>query len=198
MRILAGEYKGRNLLPPPASSDTRPMTAAAKKSLFDILAGRLIDAAVADLYCGTGTLGLEAMSRGARRCYFADRDRLVLSRLRRNIETLGLFPRCVVWCGDVPVSLAGWLEGLDCAIDVAFVDPPFSQVRQSPWQQAADRIFVPLSAHLSADGVVVLRLPSELRVSGDFGPLALQRTRQYGGMKVLLLGRRRRADGGAG
>ena len=85
MRILAGEYKGRKLLPPPGRAQTRPITGSVKKSLFDMLGVRLVDAIVVDLYCGTGTIGLEALSRGAARCYFAERDRAVLERLRRNI-----------------------------------------------------------------------------------------------------------------
>ena len=92
MRILAGSLKGREVLPPPGMN-TRPITSMVKKSLFDTLAPYLQDAVVADLYCGTGTMGIEAISRGAKQCYFADRDSGALSRLRKNIQTLGLDER---------------------------------------------------------------------------------------------------------
>ena len=70
MRILAGRFKGRNLLPPSGGGQTRPITGRARKSLFDILAPHLQGALVLDLYCGTGTMGLEALSRGAAEVVF--------------------------------------------------------------------------------------------------------------------------------
>jgi 16S rRNA (guanine966-N2)-methyltransferase len=195
MRILAGEFKGRVLLPPPSVVATRPITAAAKKSLFDILAPVLPDAAVADLYCGTGTLGLEALSRGGRRCWFADRDRRVLDRLRRNIQTLGLADRCTVWRGDVPARLAGWLEALPAPLDVAFVDPPYVDARRWSWPQAVDRLFGPLTRHLRDGGLVVLRVPAALEVPPHLGALAVRRTKRYGDMAVVLLAAGAAAEG---
>ena len=121
MRILAGTYKGRRLLSPPVGSETRPITGAAKKSLFDMLAGSVPGAAVVDLYCGTGSLGLEALSRGARTCAFADRDRRVLGRLRRNIEAVGATEACDVWPGDVTKGLARRLAGLGENVQVLAV-----------------------------------------------------------------------------
>ena len=67
MYILAGKYKGRKLLPPPPGSVTRPVTGLVKKSLFGMLGVRVEDAVVVDLFCGTGTMGLEALSQGAGR-----------------------------------------------------------------------------------------------------------------------------------
>jgi 16S rRNA (guanine(966)-N(2))-methyltransferase RsmD len=187
VRILAGQFKGRTLLSPPAAAATRPITSAAKKSLFDILAPVLAEAAVADLYCGTGTLGLEALSRGARRCWFADRDRRVLDRLHRNIRTLALEDRCTVWSGDVLARLAGWLATLDGPIDVAFVDPPYADARRWSWPPVVDCLFAPLAQHLAADGLVVLRTPAALEVPPRLAALAVRRTKRYGDMAVVLL-----------
>ena len=86
MRILSGMYKGHRLLSPPPGRATQPVTGRVKKSLFVMLGGRLEGAAVVDLYCGTCSMGLEALSRGARACWFAERDRRTVARLRRNIE----------------------------------------------------------------------------------------------------------------
>ncbi len=172
------------------------MTGAAKKSLFDILADRLTDAIVVDLYCGTGTLGLEAISRAARRCYLADCDRRVLARLRRNIEAMGASPACTVWSGDVPSRLARWLAGIDEPVDIAFVDPPFSQVRQQSWQRVSRKLFSALSNSLSDDGLVVLRLPSDASADQTFGPLQVHRVKKYGGMTVMLLAAAAKEQGG--
>lgn len=187
MRILAGEFKGRVLLSPPTVGATRPMTSAAKKSLFDILSPVLAEAAVVDLYCGTGTLGLEALSRGAGRCWFADRDRRVLGRLRRNIAALGLEDRCTIWSGDIPVRLTGWLEALPGPVDLAFVDPPYADARQWSWPHVTGAMFDPITGRLAQGGLVVLRVPAQLAVPPRLGALAVRRTKRYGDMVVVLL-----------
>ena len=187
MRILAGCYKGHRLLSPPPRAATRPITGRAKKSLFDTLAPRLADAIVLDLYCGTGTMGLEALSRGAKACWFADRDARVLARLKRNIEALGAAERCTVWRGDVAVRLARWLEGIDVPVDVAFVDPPYALARRWKWPTAETKIFAPLAESLADDGLVVLRTPAGLTLPERIAGLYPARTRKYGGTAVALL-----------
>jgi len=189
MRILAGLYKGRKLLPPPTSSQTRPITGAAKKSLFDLLGGRLEGAAVVDVYCGTGTLGLEALSRGARACWFAERDRKVIERLRRNLEAVGAAGRCTVWPGDAARFLGRRLGEIGGPVDVAFVDPPYAAARQWSWPRQVGTIFGPLAGHLAAEGVVVLRVPAGAEPPDPLGPLAVARRKRFGEMLLLLLGR---------
>ena len=189
MRILAGVHKGRKLLSPPARSAARPITGRAKKSLFEMLGEQLAAGTVLDLYCGTGTLGLEAISRGAGRCFFADRDDAVLDRLRRNIAALGVAEKAEIWRGDVMADLAGWLGRLDGAIDVAFIDPPYRQTRRWDWQAAADRIFSPLADRLADDGLLVLRTPTKTDLPPTAGPLLVRRTRSFGDMVIVLLGR---------
>jgi len=189
MRILAGEYKGRKLLPPPGRAQTRPITGSVKKSLFDMLGDRLIGAVVVDLYCGTGTIGLEALSRGAARCCFAERDRAVLARLRRNIEAVGAGDRSAVWAGDVARGLTRRLTGVGGAVDLAFVDPPYAQARQWSWEQVGRTIFAPLAEHLADDGRVVLRLPGKVECPATLKGLEIVRERKYGDMALALLGR---------
>ena len=189
MRILAGEYKGRKLLPPPGRAQTRPITGSVKKSLFGMLGDRLIDAVVVDLYCGTGTIGLEAMSRGAARCYFAERDRAVLERLRRNIDAVGVADRCAVWAGDAARGLTRRLAGAGGAVDLAFVDPPYAQSRQWSWDRVGRTVFAPLAEHLADDGLVVLRLPGQVECPATVKGLEIVRERKYGDMALALLGR---------
>ncbi len=127
--------RGRKLLPPPGgSTKTRPITGMVKKSLFGMLdaAGRLDDTVVLDLYAGTGTLGLEAISHGAGRCYFAERDRGALERLQRNIETCGVGDIATVWAGNIETRLTGWLGEImeDEKVEMVFVDPPYASARR--------------------------------------------------------------------
>jgi 16S rRNA (guanine(966)-N(2))-methyltransferase RsmD len=187
LHILAGEFKGRKLLPPPRQAETRPMTGHIKKSLFGMLGPWLEGAVVVDLYCGTGTLGLEALSQGAASCCFADRDGGVLAALKENIRTLGVAGRCTLWGGDVTARLAGRLASVGGAVDIAFVDPPFETARHWSWRQAEGTIFVPLAEHLATDGIVVLRLPDDVQPPEALGRLRVQRVKPYGGMSVVFL-----------
>jgi len=195
MRILAGRYKGRTLLPPPGKARTRPITSRARKSLFDTLSGYLEDSLVLDLYCGTGTMGLEALSRGARYCVFAERDRNVVARLQRNIHTFGAEDACEVWRGDIRRGLRSRLAGLDTGAGVAFVDPPYADARRWDWDEIEAKIFAPLAEKLADDGLVVLRTPKGLEIPGAIGPLVRIRTKKYGSMIVTLLGKGRDVPG---
>src|ERR1700722_14822203 len=101
MRVIAGEFRGRKILPPQGET-TRPITDRVKQSLYDILTPRLDGAIVWDLFAGTGSLGLESLSRGAQRAVFFETDRSAVARLRRNIEALGLRrDRAIVQATDV-------------------------------------------------------------------------------------------------
>ncbi|MCD4823621.1 MAG: 16S rRNA (guanine(966)-N(2))-methyltransferase RsmD [Phycisphaerae bacterium] len=188
VRIAAGAMRGRKLLPPPHMG-TRPMTGMAKKSLFGILEPWLDGATVLDLYSGTGTLGLEAISRGASRAFFAERDRPVIERLLRNIAECRLEEVATVWAGNIESRLADWLEEMDSPADIAFVDPPFPAVRRWQWERIVRKIFIPLAAALAPDGVVVLRLPDDAPAPENIGPLTRNRLQEYGQMVIAFYGK---------
>src|SRR5271170_6416993 len=102
MRIVAGEWRGRSLLAP-SGTTTRPTADRVRQALFDMLmhapwAGRSVieGASVLDLFAGTGALGLEALSRGAARAVFVERDRAALTSLRANVEACRAGDRCTV------------------------------------------------------------------------------------------------------
>jgi len=154
-----------------------------------MLAPVLDGATVLDLYCGTGTLGLEALSQGAGRCCFADRDRAAIARLRRNIEMVAAADRCEVRCGEVESHLERWLDELGWRVDVAFVDPPYAQTRRWSWAEAADKIFAPLGRRLAEGGVVVLRMSGPEAPPQRVGPLVVRRIRRYGEMVLALMGK---------
>jgi 16S rRNA (guanine(966)-N(2))-methyltransferase RsmD len=164
------------------------MTGAAKKSLFGILRPMLPEATVLDLYCGTGTLGLEALSNHAAYCCFADRDTRVVERLMRNIETCRAGSDAHVWTGNVEHHLPDWLDELrnmGRMADLAFLDPPYASARRWKWDKLIAKVFTPLREGLRDDAIVVLRLPDNVDIRETLGPLTLQRTKAYGtDMKV--------------
>lgn len=122
MRVIAGEFGGRSLIAPPGTS-TRPTTDKVRQALFNSLTsmGVVADAVVADLFAGSGALGIEALSRGAARCTFVERDRDALAALRQNIATLGLQERCTVVAADV----MAWVPAMR-NVDIALIDPPYA------------------------------------------------------------------------
>jgi 16S rRNA (guanine966-N2)-methyltransferase len=120
MRVVAGELRGRRIVAP-AGESTRPTTDKVREAVFNALGsqGVLVDAHVADLYAGSGALGIEALSRGAAHCVFVERDRNALRALRENLSTLGLDDRSRVVTGDVLAVAASVVA------DVVFADPPY-------------------------------------------------------------------------
>ena len=121
MRVIAGEFGGRKLVAPEGLT-TRPTTDKVRQAVFNSLGsmGVLEGAVVADLFAGSGALGIEALSRGAESCVFVERDRAALQALRSNIATLGIAERCTVHATDV----MAWVPAMR-NIDIAFIDPPY-------------------------------------------------------------------------
>ncbi|WP_040492509.1 16S rRNA (guanine(966)-N(2))-methyltransferase RsmD [Ilumatobacter nonamiensis] len=120
MRVVAGELGGRKLVSPEGTS-TRPTTDRVREAIFNALgsAGLIDGALVADLFAGTGAIGIEALSRGAERCTFVERDRVALRALEENLDTLDLGGRSKVVRSDA-AQAAGHLD-----VDIVFADPPY-------------------------------------------------------------------------
>ncbi len=124
MRVVAGEAKGRRLVSPPAAV-TRAATERIRESLFAILEPELGGANVLDLFAGAGTLGVEALSRGAARATFVERDRTALAAIRENVTATGLAARSEMVTSDVGAFLARPAKD---TYDLVFCDPPFGAV----------------------------------------------------------------------
>jgi 16S rRNA (guanine966-N2)-methyltransferase len=125
MQIVAGKYRHRKLESNPGET-TRPITARVKVALFDRLQPELQEARVADIFAGTGTIGLEALSRGAASVVFIECDREAAARLRRNITALKAGGETLCWqtdaskCSFRPKGSEQFLP-----YDVVFFDPPY-------------------------------------------------------------------------
>jgi 16S rRNA (guanine966-N2)-methyltransferase len=119
MRIIAGRWRGRKLVAP-AGLATRPTSDRAREALFSMLASRIGSfegLRVADLFAGSGALGLEALSRGAAHCVFVDKDRGAVEAIRANIAALGA-------AGEVLPGAAEHVR-ISGVLDLAFLDPPY-------------------------------------------------------------------------
>lgn len=170
MRVITGEFGGRTLLAPDGLT-TRPTTDKVRQAVFNSLGsmGVIEGAVVADLYAGSGALGIEAISRGAERAIFVERDRAALSALRANIQALDIGERCTVHATDV----MAWVPAMR-GVDIAFIDPPYEF---DGWESLLTVLDVPLVVAESDEPVA--------EVSG----WVQLRTKRYGRTHVTTLER---------
>jgi 16S rRNA (guanine966-N2)-methyltransferase len=122
MRVIAGALKGRRLAP--VKGIIRPTGAKVREAIFGILGERVLDAQVLDLFAGTGALGIEALSRGAKTAVFVEDHPESLKVLRRNLESLELQGRTRVMPVGVPSALKK-LAAQAAVFHLAFLDPPY-------------------------------------------------------------------------
>ncbi|MBS1882453.1 MAG: 16S rRNA (guanine(966)-N(2))-methyltransferase RsmD [Actinobacteria bacterium] len=179
MRVIAGEFKGRRLLAPKGWK-VRPTSERVREAVFSTLADRIDGAVVLDLYCGTGALAIEALSRGAARATLVDRDtRPALG----NIEHLGLGGRTELIRAEAGAWLARAADPPDGPrYDLVFVDAPY---------RLADLVALELDTHLpgvlAADGRAVVE--SGARHPLSIASLERLRQRRYGAADVSIYGR---------
>jgi 16S rRNA (guanine966-N2)-methyltransferase len=180
MRIIAGEFRGRKILPP-RGNITRPVTDRVKQSIFDVLSPRLADAAVYDCFAGTGSMGLEALSRGSRFVTFFEADRSALQLLNMNRAALAVEDRSSVVAGD----LFGWFElaAPPDRVDLVFLDPPYRFATERP--RMLESLARRMADHLATGAVVVFRHDAADALQLD--PLRRYDVRDYGAMRVEFL-----------
>ncbi|MBO8129448.1 MAG: 16S rRNA (guanine(966)-N(2))-methyltransferase RsmD [Peptococcaceae bacterium] len=125
MRIIGGEAKGR-ILKSVRGMEVRPTAGRVREALFNILAGRVFDSRWLDLFAGSGSIGIEALSRGASRVIFVENNPKVASVLRQNVTGAGFHSRSQIMRADV-IQAIQKLSFQDDKFDVVFMDPPYSK-----------------------------------------------------------------------
>jgi 16S rRNA (guanine966-N2)-methyltransferase len=177
MRVVAGELRGRRLVAP-ADGSIRPTTDKVREAIFNALSSLdvIVGARVADLYAGSGALGIEALSRGAEHCTFVDRGRSALTALRENIASLGLDDRARVVAGDA-VVVAPRLD-----VDIVFADPPYGF---DDWARLLEAVGNERVELLVAEAAAPVVPPSGWEQ---------RRTKRYGRTWVTFLHRRAASD----
>jgi 16S rRNA (guanine(966)-N(2))-methyltransferase RsmD len=157
MRIISGKYKRRKLLSPPESAITRPFPDMVKEAMFNLLRGHFEGEAVLDCFAGTGTVGIEAASRGASRVVCIERDRKVTRVLEQNVEDLGAEEVVEVVTGDALGATA--IHRCPKPVHIVFFDPPYAMVWDAEdWARVRTQ-FERLIQQLDDTGYAVLRTP---------------------------------------
>ena len=118
MRVIGGEFRSRVLKSLPGL-DVRPTPDRLREALFNVLAPKIGDAIFADIYAGTGAVGIEAISRGARRAIFVESNRAAAGVIRENLRSLGAMDRAELRATRAAVALA------QIEADIVFLDPPY-------------------------------------------------------------------------
>jgi 16S rRNA (guanine(966)-N(2))-methyltransferase RsmD len=176
MRIIAGTLRGRRLLAP-AGETTRPMLDRVREALFATLLPRLGGARVLDLFAGSGSLGLEALSRGARHVCFVERGAPALACLRDNVAALGVAESCVIVPGDA-LDARTWG---DAPVDVVFFDPPYALLDEpASRRRLLDVVGALAGRHLVPTGILVFHAPRRALAAEEFAPAVTVRERTYG------------------
>jgi 16S rRNA (guanine966-N2)-methyltransferase len=174
MRVIAGSAKGVRLAPVPAG--TRPLSDRAREGLFSSLGDRVVGARAADLFAGTGAMGIEALSRGADSCLFVDSGAGAIRTIRDNLVRTGLEDRGRVVRADAGRSLGHELGPLDLVL----LDPPYRHPVEA-LRRVLERVVTLISG-----GTVVLTRPN--KDATDVVPVhwAVVKVLTYGDTRILI------------
>jgi 16S rRNA (guanine966-N2)-methyltransferase len=186
MRIIAGERKGHTIYAP-KGLDTRPTSDRVRENVFNIVAPWVEGARVLDLYAGSGAMGLEALSRGAKSATFVEADPDAVRTIERNLDKLRLTGATVLrlqaTTGLAQEAAAGR------KYDLVLLDPPYAMTDY-------DALALYLPRVLADDGLLVLE--SSARVEPELPGLAVRTTRKYGSTRVTVFEHDSRSSDAAG
>jgi 16S rRNA (guanine966-N2)-methyltransferase len=176
MRVISGTYRSRRLVAP-RGSVTRPSSDRLRETLFNVLAVRIEGAVFADLYAGSGAVGIEALSRGAHMVYFIERAAQAVAAIQANLSSLGIHDGFQISSASVSAALSR-LSETSPPCSIVFMDPPYAAVGDY------DRTLADIGRHadklLTADGLVVAEHSRKIAPAECYGPLRRFRVLQQG------------------
>ena len=170
MRVITGKARGV-ALKTPEGMQTRPTTDRVKEALFSIIQFEIPGAVVLDLFGGTGQLGIEALSRGAKCADFVDHRREALDLVRENLRRTGLADKAEVYCMDYE----SFLCSRKTQYDLILLDPPYGE----NFLEKSLKIITEIDI-LSNDGIIISERPVGKPLAGDFPGLIAKKDRRYG------------------
>lgn len=201
MRIIAGIRRGLKLFGPRepgvgerrsdeagSAGVSRPITDRVKESLFsvlykyDVIEGKI----VADVFCGVGSLGLEAISRGAAKVHFVERDRKTAAVLKKNIERAEFGDQAKIVIGDA-FSMGAAVGANEEKAALVFVDPPYFNTRDVGAASAVGKLLGVICEQVAEGGIVTVRTHKSITLEEEYGRLKVIDRREWGSMAVTLL-----------
>lgn len=180
MRIIAGLAKGRKIMSPIGANITRPTLDRVKESMFNIIQMKVYDSTVLDMFSGTGSLGLESVSRGCKFCYLVDQNPQTYSFLVKNVKNLKFEDKCK--CFNVnSYKVLEEFQNKKIRFDLIFIDPPYMKNMIPPAIESIDE-----KKLLSKDGIIVTKIDSREEFYGGSNNIILSDHRKYGNTTVCF------------
>lgn len=174
MRVIAGEQKGRRLVTP-EGLHTRPTSDKVKEALFSIIQFDLADACFLDLFSGSGQMGIEALSRGAKRSVFVDMDKKAIDCINKNLKETGYTNKSYVHYGDV----GGFLMSTKEKFDIVFLDPPYREDLINP-------IFEKVTEVCKKNAIIICEVLEKQPLAENVNGFSLKRRYRYGKTELAL------------
>lgn len=178
MRIITGDLRGRRLATPKGSS-IRPTSDKVKEAIFNIIADDFYDGVVVDLFAGTGNLGIEAISRGAKHCYFGDKSRESINLVRENINICKVQDKATIISGDYEMVL----KRIPQKAQIIFLDPPYKENLMLSCIEIIDDLDL-----LTEEGYIVAEHGTDEKLPEKIGKYSLIKERRYGKIAVSIYG----------
>lgn len=178
MRVISGSARGLKLNTP-VDYDIRPTTDRVKESMFNIIAPYIYDAVVLDLFSGSGALGIEALSRGAKEAYFCDKDPKSISVTKSNIAKAKLEDRSTVIVGDYIKGIKNFSDR-NLKADLIFIDPPYYE---GLFEEVLGSIIS--NGILAKDGILLVEHDYNTSINHVDG-LKVQKEKKYGKTAVTI------------
>ncbi|WP_055071001.1 16S rRNA (guanine(966)-N(2))-methyltransferase RsmD [Clostridium massiliamazoniense] len=179
MRIISGRAKGRKILSP-ATMETRPTLDRVKEAMFSMIQGYIPDAVVIDVFAGTGSLGLEAASRGAKECYLVDKSPVTYPILKENVDNLNFNDVCTTLNMDAYMALKSMVTK-GKVFDLIFIDPPYLKNLIPEAMQIIDD-----NNLLHKEGIIMTKIDTSEEIFEGTEHIKLIRSRKYGNTTVCL------------
>ncbi|MBU5454030.1 16S rRNA (guanine(966)-N(2))-methyltransferase RsmD [Caproiciproducens sp. MSJ-32] len=179
MRIIAGKARGKKLLSP-ETLETRPTLDRVKEAMFSMIQGYIPDALVVDVFAGTGSLGLEAASRGAKEVYLVDKSSTTFPILKKNIESLKFQDFCTALNMDAYEALRK-LNKLGKVFNIIFIDPPYCKDMIPEAMKIIEE-----NNMLDENGIIVTKIDSIEEIFEGYNKIRLLKSRKYGNTTVCL------------
>ena len=187
MRIIAGSKRGMKLLSP-KTQDSRPITDRVKESLFSVLYKYDLPSGVlvADLFCGVGSLGLEALSRGAAFVTFVEHDPKIIATLNKNIEKACFIKESkVIRANAFKIDIA--FGPVKENYGLVFIDPPYLTTQNAQIGSPLSDLLNLLNDHVAANGISIVRTNRDVSLLERYGSFITIERRRWGTMAVTIL-----------
>ena len=174
MRVIAGKYRSRRLVVPPGLA-IRPTSDRLRETLFDVVAPKVPDSVWLDLFAGSGAIGIEALSRGARSATFVESAKAGAQTIRKNLQSLGIEEGFEVIERDAASALR-MLDSQAVSYDFCFLDPPYRKIGE--YEQIIG--FLSQSRLLTGESLVIAEHDKHFDPGNEFGSLRRQRVLRQG------------------